>query len=53
MNIELSVKEENGIVKIKITSADMPVVMETVTGKNSAGAAVPAMVVAAGTLWAT
>ena len=42
MNIELSVKEENGIVKIKITSADMPVVMETVTGKRSADTAVPA-----------
>ena len=42
MNIELSVKEENGVVKIKITSADMPVVMETVTGKRSAGTAVPA-----------
>ena len=42
MNIELSVKEENGIVKIKITSADMPVVMETVTGQRSADTAVPA-----------
>lgn len=28
MNIELSVKEENGVVKIKITSPNQPVVME-------------------------
>ena len=28
MNIELSVKEENGVVKIKISSPNQPVVME-------------------------
>ena len=28
MNIEFSVKEENGVVKIKITSPDKPVVIE-------------------------
>ena len=37
MNIELSVKEENGVVKIKITSPDQPVVMETVADTNTAG----------------
>ena len=37
MNIELSVKEENGVVKIKITSPDKPVVMETATDTNTAG----------------
>ena len=31
MNIELSVKEENGVVKIKITSPDKPVVTELAT----------------------
>lgn len=36
MNIELSVKEENGVVKITITSADKPVVMET--GRNTVSA---------------
>ena len=36
MNIELSVKEENGVVKIKITSPDKPVVIETVTDTNTA-----------------
>ena len=40
MNIELSVKEENGIVKINITSPDQPVVIETVTDTNTAGAPV-------------
>lgn len=37
MNIELSVKEENCVVKIKITSLDQPVVMETVINTNTAG----------------
>lgn len=37
MNIELSVKEENGVVKIKITSPDKPVVIETATDTNTAG----------------
>ncbi|SDB97338.1 hypothetical protein SAMN04487864_101226 [Succiniclasticum ruminis] len=37
MNIELSVKEENGVVKIKITSPDQPVVMETATDTKTAG----------------
>ncbi len=37
MNIELSVKEENGVVKIKITSPNQPVVIETVAGANTAG----------------
>ena len=36
MNIELSVKEENGVVKIKITSPDQPVVIETAAGTNAA-----------------
>ena len=40
MNIELSVKEENGVVKIKITSPNKPVVMETATDTNTAGAPV-------------
>ena len=42
MNIELSVKEENGVVKIKITSPDKPVVMETATDTNTAGTPVTA-----------
>ena len=37
MNIELSVKEENGIVKIRILSLDKPVVIETDAGANTAG----------------
>ena len=37
MNIELSVKEENGVVKIKITSPNKPVVIETATDTNTAG----------------
>jgi len=37
VNIELSVKEENGVVKIKITSPDKPVVIETATDTNTAG----------------
>ena len=37
MNIELSVKEENGVVKINITSPDQPVVMETATDTKTAG----------------
>ena len=37
MDIELSVKEENGVVKIKITSPNQPVVMETVADTNTAG----------------
>ena len=37
MNIELSVKEENGVVKIKITSPDQPVVIETEIDTNTAG----------------
>ena len=37
MNIELSVKEENGVVKIKITSPNQPVVMETATDTKTAG----------------
>lgn len=40
MNIELSVKEENGVVKIKITSPDKPVVVETVAGANAANTTV-------------
>ncbi len=40
MNIELSVKEENGVVKIKITSPSKPVVIETATDTNTAGAPV-------------
>ena len=35
MNIELSVREENGVVKIKITSQDKPVVIETVADANT------------------
>ena len=35
MNIEFSVKEENGVVKIKITSPDKPVVIETATDKSN------------------
>ena len=42
MNIELSVKEENGVVKIKIISPDKPVVMETVADTNTAGTPVTA-----------
>ena len=42
MNIELSVKEENGVVKIKITSPDQPVVIETTTNANAAGTPVTA-----------
>ena len=42
MNIELSVKEENGVVKIKITSPDKPVVIETDAGANTAGTPVTA-----------
>jgi len=34
VNIELSVKEENGVVKIKITSPNQPVVMESTSGKT-------------------
>ena len=37
MNIEFSVKEENGVVKIKIILPDKPVVMETVADTNTAG----------------
>ena len=37
MNIELSVKEENGVVKIKIMIPDKPVVIETVTDTKTAG----------------
>ena len=36
MNIELSVKEENGVVKIKITSPDKPVVIEMGASTNVA-----------------
>ncbi len=36
MNIEFSVKEENGVVKIKITSPDKPVVIETAASTNVA-----------------
>ena len=35
MNIEFSVKEENGVVKIKITSPDKPVVIETAASTNA------------------
>ena len=42
MNIELSVKEENGVVKINITSPDQPVVIETVTDTNTEGTFVTA-----------
>ncbi len=42
MNIELSVKEENGVVKIKITSPDKPVVIETDASANTAGTPVTA-----------
>jgi len=35
VNIELSVKEENGVVKIKITSPNKPVVIETETDKSN------------------
>ncbi len=42
MNIELSVKEENGVVKIKITSPDKSVVIETATDTNTAGTSVTA-----------
>ena len=37
MNIEFSVREENGVVKIKITSPNQPVVIETATNTNAAG----------------
>ena len=40
MNVELSVKEENGVVKIKITSPDKPVVIETAAGTNAADTSV-------------
>ena len=40
MNIEFSVREENGVVKIKITSPNKPVVIETATDTNTAGAPV-------------
>ena len=40
MNIELSVKEENGVVKIKITSPNKPVVIETAAGTNAADTSV-------------
>ena len=40
MNIELSVKEENGVVKINIMSPDKPMVIETATDTNTAGAPV-------------
>lgn len=36
MNIEVSVKEENGVVKIRILSPDKPVVIETDAGTNAA-----------------
>ena len=36
MNIELSVKEENGVVKIRILSPNQPVVIETDAGANAA-----------------
>ena len=42
MNIELSVKEENGVVTVKILSPDKPVVIETATDTNTAGAPVTA-----------
>ena len=42
MNVELSVKEENGIVRIKIISPDKPVVIETETDTNTAGTPVTA-----------
>ena len=42
MNIELSVKEENGVVKIKITSPDKPVVIETDADTNTSGTPVTA-----------
>ena len=42
MNIELSVKEENGVVKIKIISPDKPVVIETDASANTAGTPVTA-----------
>ena len=42
VNIEVSVKEENGVVKIKITSPDQPVVIETTTDTNTAGTPVTA-----------
>ena len=35
MNIEFSVKEENGVVKITIISPDKPVVIETATDKSN------------------
>ena len=40
MNIELSVKEENGVVKIRILSPDKPVVIETAAGTNAADTSV-------------
>ena len=42
MNIELSVKEENGVVKIRILSPDKPVMIETTTNANAAGTPVTA-----------
>ena len=35
MNIEFSVREENGVVRIKIISPDKPVVIETATDKSN------------------
>ena len=35
MNIEFSIKEENGVVKIKIISPEKPVVIETVASSNA------------------
>ena len=45
MNIELSVKEENGVVKIKITSPNQPIVIETATNANAAGTPVAEKIV--------
>ena len=42
LNIELTVKEENGAVKIAITSPDKPVVMEAITSKMDADKAITA-----------
>ena len=42
MNIELSVKEENGVIKIRILSPDKPVVIETATDTKTAGTPVTA-----------
>ena len=40
MNIEVSVKEENGVVKIRILSPDKPVVIETAADTNTADTSV-------------